>query len=408
MYARGCLHKDGSAVACNALADAFAYAIGRMFSEDSALTYFQRGCNRGHATACARTISRIDRRRSPGPGALAIQMQNSQKACRDGSPLGCLNLGVEVEQELNRMSPQTLGLREFKQRGVTVVDSYRQGCQKRIPLACNNLAKKYQVAQFVGEARLDSAFHYFHLACTGRVWRGGFPLRSSGLSAVVDSAWQHAQGQALACGDLADLLLSGKLQSDSPATDSIQAVAFLKTGCDLYDPAACTSLALLPGSLTNFSDQERVRILDRTCFEGNHNACNEAGRWRVTQSEELQAQPFFVLACQLNSEYGCFNLARQQSEYASRMKYFRRACQLEHRWSCAAIADELLGNDLEARRGQAHYYAKACELGDASSCGKVIWSSIYSRHVDAARRGQLLSTWCALEKKGCKRKWSES
>ena len=395
LFRKGCYGKTHpSAAACTALGDGYTFGIGQPIQLDSAFKVLERGCTLNYEIACFRRAARLDPHPEYGPERRTLAYNLAQKACAGGSPTGCLNVAYVIDTALARLPEAQQHTEAFQQRAKTVTRLYRESCRQWMAIACSNIGALFDNGRYGIPAglttaqRLDSARHYYRLACDG------VPLRIAGR----DTA--RALGHGYACWNLGNLAIS------AVPPDTAAALVEYRKGCLLFERLACAELALKEYMLHHDSADVALLRSVTACNEGLGAGCNYAG-WllrepafgQTTQSLG-QSLVYFRRACDLNYAWSCYRLGELETTPSRRAKYYRRACELVEAYGCNGLASLLETTFAQPDRAVV-FYERACTEGMARAC----WAAKGIRRArdDLLNEGLDRTRACGLDPQYCKK-----
>jgi TPR repeat protein len=399
LFRRGCYAESRpSAAGCNSLGDAYMYGLGEKIQVDSAIKFYEKGCNLGGAeAACTRWSFLLESHPELGPERRRLAYDLVQKGCRAGSPTGCTNAAYVKDTALTHLSNAELEKPENQAQGQLIARLYRQQCKNGIEIACNNVGALFANGRYgiprglTAAQRRDSSIYYYKLACNG------IPLR------VVGRDTTRSLGVGYACRNLGDIALY------SSPPDTAAAIVQYRKGCLLLERNACAELALQEYMVHHDSAVISLLRAVTACNEGLALGCNYAGwllREPAFEDRKAESLAYFRRACDLGYGWSCKRLGDFESTIGTRSKYYRRACDLNEGWGCRGLGSILQQSFSQTDRALI-FYGKSCDDGVAIGC----WDAkqIYRDRHDELNEGLYRAKACRLDPNAyCKKKDSSS
>jgi TPR repeat protein len=396
LFRKGCYEaKRPSAAACTALGDGYTFGIGQPIQLDSAFKVLERGCNLNYEIACFRRAARLDPHPEYGPERRTLAYNLAQKACAGGSPTGCLNVAYVIDTAIARLPEAQHQTEAFQRKAQMVSRLYRESCRQWMAIACSNIGALFENGRYgippglTPAQRLDSARHYYTLACDG------VPIRVAGR----DTA--RALGHGYACWDLGNLAVS------AVPPDTAAALVQYRKGCLLFERLACAELALKEYMFHHDSAEVALLRAVTACNERLGAGCNYAGwllrepAFNQTPQALNESLVYFRRACNLDYAWSCYRLGELEPVTSRRAKYYRRACGLQEAYGCNGLASLLETKFAEPDRAVV-FYERACTGGMAKAC----WAAkgIRRTHDDLLNEGLDRTRACALDPQYCKKR----
>lgn len=258
-------------------------------------------------------------------------------------------------------------------------------CDKDYELACQFLARALLEETPLTAGNAAAAVRPSEKACAsgyadacawlGRLYRDGVGVKRDFARARTIFAQGCYRASAAACDNLAYLHWEGK----GGAVDQRQALQYIRLACDMNVSHSCGSLGafLFYAKPPLRNDVEARAMLARECDKDNALACNNLGflidAGRGGRRDLPTAVSLFRRACDLGEAFGCCAIAHYQftgialaKNIAAALPELEKGCRAGCDDNCRdlGIHAQSLGRKDQARA----LFAKACSLGDSTSC----------------------------------------
>jgi TPR repeat protein len=401
LFRDGCFAAHRSGSACEGLAEAYGYGLGRPANSDSAEALFRDACVLQNATACMQSGSLLAAAPAFDSAGIALGQKLLRAACTAESMLGCIDMAYYMDQRLERTTPAAFGSQRYAQLRDSSVQLYRRACEAGSPLGCSNLGVDFDGA--LGRpAEPDSAIFYYQVACQEPVQAaeaGTHPSPNASSAPVM----KGVRGRGAACNNLGYLLTSGQFARP----DTQAALAYFEQGCVAFSLDACVNRIRLDSARgrSTLTPYERIAFVARACFEGSGYGCDNLG-WILdkTLGDSGRAGMYYGRACDLGDSNGCNNLGflNEDRDSTNRaLKYYRRACNLRNSLGCNNMGS-LLDLGLHQPDLALPYYTRACELGRNAGCRNAIAG--LARQQKYAEEARYRTIFCRNDATECKDK----
>ncbi len=358
---------------------AVALGQGRHVDRDRAraVSLAKQACEGGAAAGCALEA----RLRIAGGDTSRGPLRGLKRACRDGSQVGCTELG------------EAWAARGKPNKATRVL---RRSCEGGFGPACLSLSDRQWAAAGTGRDRL----------LTARLLRRACELGPADVCTTVARRLDQR-------GQMAESL-------------QLSPVDFLDRGCAGGHADACEALEALardgriaPRALVGHHEAGVVSSYRELCVEGSAKACVELGevyaegRFAATRNDD-EAMLLYRWGCEQGARAGCKALAGMYEagrvgdvSHDRSIVLFEQKCEDEEAgWACAALGtihDEGLGvpvdTDLADRR-----FREGCRLGAGEACTRRGIHHLAEERYDLAqrlfRRGCELSSPRACDRLG--------
>ncbi|MEM7528722.1 MAG: tetratricopeptide repeat protein [Pseudomonadota bacterium] len=382
-------------VACSALGQMYDEGRGTWADEPLAFAFFLQACKVGVYEACRDFgySSRVERGRWQGS---MPHLGFLDGACDEGIAEACTQLGWTYKSGDDGLTEQKARADGYFRRACALgserdcaqvetpeekLARLRDGCARDEAKACAGLGNMLRRGQGVARDIAASEALLVQGCDLGSGWAcwilGGHETRDGPERlALLDRAC--GLGQALACHDGANLVMSGA----AGEADFDRAQAFRVRGCEIDkdfrcspDPraeiarAAAEADPLDPARDAAFPEilQGEARLAREGCMGGETEACLALGDLYLRSREpehRFLAGALFVPICEAGDPRGCVGLGKVLQYDDEAQELFRNACEVGHLPGCLELARH---PKLPAEERYA-LVKDACTAGLAAAC----------------------------------------